>query len=197
MLKWVKANLLKFLAAVIIIFVFCIILIFGFPRNKLLTNDELNTLITEKEIEPILINDIGESYTVIVYEEAKSNERLILIAYKNRWDKINIKQYSFYESNRNNNIDVEYWTIAPYEYNLIGYVGIEILDKDIFNEAQSVEVVLNNGLVMRARFQDSNILLIPAKRNFFWERPMLKTVEIYDSNGNVLDGFYSDAVWNK
>lgn len=125
MFKWAMANHLKFLTAVIAIFVFGIILMFAFPRNKLLTNDELNTLISEKRIEPILINDIGDSYTVIIYKNAKSNERLSLVAYKNRWDKIKTKLYSFYESNRINKVNVEYWTIAPYEYDLIGYVGIE------------------------------------------------------------------------
>lgn len=185
------ANHIKFLVAAMVIFAVGIILIFGFSTNHLLTNDELNTLISERKIEPILINDIGDSYTVIVYKDAKSYERLALIAYKNRWDKIKTKQYAFYESNRINKVDVEYWSIGPYEYNLIGYVGIEIFNKEIFDEARSVEVVLDNGLVMRARFQNSNILLIPAKRKFFWEKPKLETIEIYDSNGNVIDGFYS------
>jgi hypothetical protein len=165
------ANHSKFLVAVIVIFVLGFILTLGFSRNKLLKNDELNALISEKKIDPILINDIGDSYSVIVYNDPKSNERLSLIAYKNRWDKIKTKQYTFYESNRINNVNVEYWGIAPYEYNLIGYIGIEILNRDIFEEARSVEVVLDNGLVMRARFQNSNILLIPAERKYFWEKP--------------------------
>lgn len=191
MKKWVRPNHNKFLVAVIVIFVFGFILMFGFSRNTLLKNEELNTLISQKNIQPILINDIGDSYTVIVYKDAKSNERLSLIAYKNRWNKIKTKQYAFGESDRASKVDVEYWGGAPYESNLIGYVGIEIINKDILEKARSVELVLDNGLVMRARFQNSNILLIPAERKYFWEKPKLKTIEIYDSNGKVLDGFYS------
>lgn len=183
------ANHLR-LFIVMAIIAFVIILIFGCPRNSLLTNAELKSLISEKGISPILTNDIGLSYTVILYKDVKSNEMLELIAYKDRWNKIKTKQYAFYESRRINKVDVEYWSVEPYSYSLIGYVGINILNKDIFDEARSAEVVLDNGLVIRARFQDSNILLIQAKRNFLWEKPKLKKVEIYDDKGNVIHGFY-------
>lgn len=185
----VLTNHLKLLV-VMVILVFVVILMFGLPRNQLLTNDELNTLITEKGINPISTNDIGDSYTDIVYKDEKSNERLELVAYKNRWGKIKTKQYAFYESNRIDKVDVEYWGTKPFSYNLDGYVGIEILNKDILYEARSAEVTLDNGLVIRAKFQNSNILLIQAKRNFLWEKPILKTIEIYNDKGNVIHGFY-------
>ena len=162
-----------------------------FSRNTLLNNKELNTIISEKGIEPILINDIGDSYTVIVYKDSKSNEKLSLITYKNRWDKIIEKQYAFYEPSRSDKVNADYWGVEPYGINLIGYIGIEIQNKDILEEARSIEVVLDNGLVVRERIKDSSILLIPAERKYFWEKPTLKSAEIYDSNGNVLDGFYS------
>ena len=186
----VYANHLKLLVVMVII-VFVIILMFRLPRNQLLTNDELNTLISEKGINPISTNDIGDSYTDIVYKDIKTNEMLELIAYKNRWGKIKTKLYAFYESNRIDEVDVEYWGTKPFSYNLDGYVGIEILSKDILDEARSAEVTLDNGLVIRAKFQDSNILLIQAKRNFLWEKPKLKIIEIYNDKGYVIHGFYS------
>ncbi len=186
----VLANHLKLLI-VMGILVFVVILMFGLPRNQLLTNDELNTLISEKGINPISTNDIGSSYTDFVYKDVKSNEMLELIAYKNRWGKIITKQYAFYKSDRIDKVDVEYWGTKPFSYNLDGYVGIEILCKDILDEARSVEVIFDNGFVIRAKLQASNILLIQAKRNFLWEKPKLKTIEIYNDKGNVIHGFYS------
>jgi len=186
----VLANHRKLLA-VIVVLVFIIILLFEVPRNQLLTNDEISTLITERGINAISTNDIGDSYTVIVYRDGKSNEMLELFAYKNRWGKIITKKYAFYESGRIDKVDVEYWGTNPFSYNLDGYVGIEILSKDILDQARSAELILDNGLVIRAKFQGSNILLIQAKRNYFWEKPKLKTIEILDDEGNVLHGFYS------
>jgi hypothetical protein len=186
----VLKNQLK-LIGVMVILVFVVILMIGLPKNRLLTNDELNTLISKKGINPISTNDIGDSYTDFVYKDAKSNEMLELIAYKSRWGKIKTMQFAFYESNRIDKVDVEYWGTKPFSYNLDGYVGIEILSKDILDEARSAEVILDNGLVMRAKFKDSNILLIQAKRKFFWEKPKLKTIEIYNDKGNVIHGFYS------
>ncbi len=178
------------LLAIVVIFLFIIILIFIFPRNQLLTSNELNTLISEKEIKPISTNDIGNSYTDIVYKDEKSNDRLELIAYKNRWGKVKTKQYAFFKSGRINKVDVEYWETKPFSYDLDGYVGIEILSEDSLGKAKSAEVVLDNGLVVRASFKASNILLIQAKRKFFWEKPKLKSIEIYDDKGSVIDGFY-------
>ncbi len=186
----VLTNHLKLLV-VMVILVFVVILMFGFLITQLLTNDEINKLISEKGIHPVSTNDIGDSYTDIVYRNVHSNEMLELIAYKNRWGKIITKQYAFYKSDRIDKVDVEYWVTEPFSYNLDGYVGIEILSKDILDEAKSAEVIFNNGLVIRAKFQNSNILLIQAKRNFVWEKPKLKTIEIYNDKGNVIHGFYS------
>lgn len=186
----VVAKHLK-LFVVMVILIVVVILMFVLPRNQLLTYEELNTLISEKGIDPISNNDIGDSYTDIVYKDVKSNEMLQLIAYKNRWGKIKTKQYAFYESDRIGKVDVEYWGTKPFSYNLDGYVGINILSKDILDEARSAEVILDNGLVIRAKFKDSNILLIQAKRNFIWEKPMLKSIEIFDDKGKVIHGFYS------
>ena len=63
------------------------------------------------------------------------------------------------------------------------------MNKEIFDEAESVKVVLDNGLVERADFLDSNVLLVPATRKFFWEKPSLETIEIFDDNGKVIHGF--------
>lgn len=65
------------------------------------------------------------------------------------------------------------------------------MSKDILAAAKSVKVVLDNGLVERALFRNSNILLVPATKKYFWEKPLLKTIEIYDENGKVIAGFYS------
>jgi hypothetical protein len=173
------------------ILAFGILFIFLCPRNQLLTKNELNGLISEKGIHPVCINDISNSYTAIIYEDSKQNETVELIAYKNIWGRINTRSYAFYQPSREGKVDVEYWTIEPYRINLLGYVGVEIIDTDIYEKARSVEVTLDNGLVERASFQNSNILLIPAERRFFWEKPKLKTIEIYDENGNVIHGFYS------
>lgn len=186
----VLANHLKLLV-VMVILVMVVIFIFGLPSNQLLTNDELFTLISEQGINAISTNDIGDSYTAIVYKDVKSNEMLELIAYKNRWGKIITKKYAFYESGRIEKVDVEYWGTNPFSYNLEGYVGIIILSKDILDQASSAELILDNGLVIRAKFKGSNILLIQAKRKYIWEKPKLKTIEIYNDEGNVLHGFYS------
>ncbi len=179
------------LKVVMVILVFLVALIFIFPINHLLTKKELNTLISEKGITPISTYDIGYLYTDIIYKDVKSNEMLQLLAYKNRWGKIKTKQYAFYRPNRINKVEVEYWGPNPYSYYLDGYVGIEILSKDILDEAKSAEVTFNNGFVVRAIFQDSNILLLHAKRNFIWEKPMLQTIEIFNDEGNVIHGFYT------
>lgn len=179
------------LIVVMVILSFIVILMFGLPRNQLLTNDELNRLISEKGIYPISTNDIGYSYTDIVYIDVKSNGLSELIAYKNRWGKIKTKQYAFHKSDRIDKVDVEYWGTKQFSINLDGYVGIEILNKDILDQARSVEVTLDNGLVIRAKIQNSNLLLIQAKRNFIWEKPKLKTIEIYNDKGKVIHGFYS------
>lgn len=184
-------NRMMCVLALMVILIFGIIFIILCPRNQLLTNDELNTLISEKGISPICINDIGNSYTAVIYKDSQSNETIELIAYKNMWGRINTRSSNFYQPSREGEIDVEYWTIQPYSYNFPGYIGIEIMDQDIYKKARSVEVILDNGLVERAEFQNSTILLIPAERKFFWEKPKLKTIELYDENGNVIHGFYS------
>jgi hypothetical protein len=186
----VDAKYLKYFVALVIL-IFVVILIFDLPQNQLLTNDELNTLLSEKEITPISTNDVGDSYTVIIYKDEKSNELLELIVYKNSWGKIKTKQYTFYESDRIDKVDVEYWGTNPFSYNLDGYVGIEILNKDMLNEAKSAEVILDNGLVMRAKFHGSNLLQLQAKRRFLWEKPRIKSIEIYNDKGDVIHGFYS------
>ncbi len=65
------------------------------------------------------------------------------------------------------------------------------MSKDILEEAKSAEVTYDNGNVVRAMFHDSNILLVHAKRNFIWEKPRLKTIEIFNDKGNVIHGFYT------
>lgn len=191
MLKQNFNSRLKYIIVLIVILAFGILFIFVCPRNHLLTKNELNTLISERVINPICINDIGNSYTAIIYKDSKSNEMVELIAFKNMWGRINTRSYAFYQPSREGKVDVEYWTIEPYRINRIGYVGIEIIDKDIYEKVRSVEVILDNGLVERASFQSSNILLIPAERRFFWEKPKLKAIELYDEKGNVIHGFYS------
>lgn len=112
MLKWVMVNRLKCISGGIVVLVILVIhsiLILQFPKNQLLNDDELNTLITEIGIEPILINPIGNSYTVILYENVHSNETSQLIAYKNRWNKVRTKGlYGFFNSERANIVDVEF-----------------------------------------------------------------------------------------
>ena len=186
----VDAKYLRYFIALVIL-VIVVILMYELPQNQLLTNNELNKLISEKAITPISTNDIGESYTDIIYKDEKSNEMLELIAYKNGWGKIKTKQYAFYESGRIDKVDVEYWGTRPFSYNIDGYIGIEILNKGMLSEAKSAEVILDNRLVMRAKFQASNILLIQAKRRFLWEKPKIKSIEIYNDKGDVIHGFYS------
>lgn len=176
---------------VMVILVFVAVFVFGLPRNQLLTKHELDTLLSENGINPIVTNDIGDTYTSIVYKDVKNNEILELIAYKNRWGRINTKQCAFYEPDRIDKVEVEYWGRKPFSYSLDGYVAIEILSKDILEEARSAEVILDNGIVLRAKFQGSNILLIKAKRHFLWEKPKIKSVEIYNDQGIVINGFYS------
>lgn len=192
MVKWLMKNRIKAIIAILIFIVMYIILNLQFPRDQLPTEEELQSFIQEKEIEPILISNIGNSYTIILFNDAEINEISEFIIYKNRRNKLEVKRYVFYNSSRINKADVEYWGIEPYGYNLIGYVGIEIMNEEIASKAKSAKVIFDNGIVENASFEGSKILLIPATRKFFWEKPILKTIEIYDDKGVVIHGFYSN-----
>lgn len=194
MLKWVKLNRNKLIIAIIIILSICAILYLQFPGNQLLTDLEVEELIAKRGIEPILINDIGNSYTVIVYKNANSSEASQLLVYKNRFKKVMIKNFAFYKRESYNEMNAIYWSTNTYAYNLIGYVGIDIKNQEILSSAKSAKVILSNGIVEEASFNDSNILLLPSTRRFFWEKPVLQTIEIYDENGKVIDGFYSGGL---
>lgn len=73
MLKWVMVNQSKLLATVIIILIIYSIIRLQFPRNQLLSANEIEILITENNNDPILIKDIGNSYTVILYDDVNNN----------------------------------------------------------------------------------------------------------------------------
>jgi hypothetical protein len=66
------------------------------------------------------------------------------------------------------------------------------MNKEIYDTAKSVKVVLDNGSVESANFSDSPILLIPATKKYLWEKPVLETIEVYDENGTVIGGFYTN-----
>lgn len=66
------------------------------------------------------------------------------------------------------------------------------MNKEFYDTAKSVKVILDNGLVESANFNDSPILLLPASKKYFWEKPVLAIIEVYDENGTVIDGFYTN-----
>jgi hypothetical protein len=190
--KWFIKNRYRLIFAILVLIVVSTILSLQFPGNQLPTEDELQSFINEKEIIPIFISNIGNSYSIILADDAKYNGTNEFIVYKNRRKKLKVKQYDFYESSRANTVDVEYWGQAPYGYNLIGFVGIEIRNDEIASKAKTAKVIFDNGSVEYASFDGSKLLLIPATRKFFWEKPRLETIEIYDVNGVVLHGFYTN-----
>ncbi len=191
MLEWFLKNKMRFLVGLISAIIICSIVRLQFPANQLLSDEELERLISDKGIEPVLISNIGDSYTAILYKDDNRIERLMLIAYKNIWSTVKTKPFAFYTPDRASKVNVEYWSKDPFRYNLIGFVGIEILNKEVFDKAKSVKVVLDNGVVERAYFNNSNILLVPATRKYFWEKPRIEIIELYDDNGKVIDGFYT------
>lgn len=131
MLNWVKVNRLKLIIVTIVILFILVIysmLILQFPKNQLLSYDELKTLITEKGIEPNLINHIGDSYTVILYDDVDNKGNAGLMAYKNRWNNIKTKPFGFDNSEMAGKMNVVFWSTNPKSYNLIGYIGMEIIE---------------------------------------------------------------------
>lgn len=201
MLNRFKVNRFKLFTIaieILLILVIYSILILQFPKNQLLTDDELNTLITEKGIDPTLINHIGDSYTVILYDTEIMYDSVTgkgntgIIAYKSRWNKIKTKPFSFINSESADKVDVKFWSTHPKCFNLIGYIGVEIMNKEIYEAAKSVKVVLDNGLVENAIHSDSPILLLPATKKYFWEKPVIATIEVYNEKGTVISGFYTN-----
>ncbi|HHX61078.1 MAG TPA: hypothetical protein GX707_10260 [Epulopiscium sp.] len=62
-----------------LVIVVCIILYIGYvlqnPANQLLTDVEIQTFIDNKGITPILVQNIGESYTAIIFENDSGSEK--------------------------------------------------------------------------------------------------------------------------
>lgn len=176
-----------------LVIIVCIILYIGYvlqnPTNQLLTDIEIQTFIDNKEITPILVKNVGESYTAIIFEN--NSEKEMYHVFKDKKGVIKEELASFYVPRRAEYIDAEIWGTMPQSHNLIGYVGIIINDDAMAMKAKEAKVILDNGIIESADFNGSNILLLPATRKFFWQNPGLETVEIYGDDNEVLYGFYT------
>ncbi|SNR91857.1 hypothetical protein SAMN05446037_1001415 [Anaerovirgula multivorans] len=115
-----KINKLK-ISIITIILVF-LSFIYIRPNNKLLTNSEIQEFISNKEIQPILVSNIGESYTAIIFKNNDKTEDIMYYVYKDKKNNIREQLYSFYQPSRANQVEVEFWGTRPPNYNLIGYV---------------------------------------------------------------------------
>ena len=178
-----------------LVIIVCIILYIGYvlqnPNNQLLTDIEIQTFIDNKGITPILVKNVGESYTAIIFENDLGSEKDMYHVYKEKKGAIKEELASFYVPGRAEYIDAEIWGTMPQSHNLIGYVGIIINDDTMAMKAKEAKVVLDNGIIESADFNGNNILLLPATRKFFWQNPGLETVEIYGDDNEVLYGFYT------
>ncbi|SNR91838.1 hypothetical protein SAMN05446037_1001414 [Anaerovirgula multivorans] len=61
-----------------------------------------------------------------------------------------------------------------------------IMDEKIASRAVEARVVLNNGVEEVGFFEGENLLLLPATRKYFWQKPTLKIIEIYGENNEKL-----------
>lgn len=172
----------------------CIILYTGYilqnPNHKLLTEIEIQTFIDNKSITPILVQNVGESYTAIIFESGSGSGKDIYSVFKNRRGTIKEKLNSFYVPERAEYIDAEIWGSSQDSYNLIGYVGIIINNEIMATKAKEAKLLLDNRITESLDFNDNNILLLPATKKFFWQKPVLKTVEICSYDNEVLYSVY-------
>lgn len=178
-------SIIKFVIGMLVLLYFLYLL---FPRTEVLSDTEIQSFVEGKGIKPKVICNVGESFTAIIYDN--KNEMSMYSIYKDKKGTIKEKESAFYESQKPFEEKVEIYGTNP-TGNFVGYVTVIIHDKDISMEAEEVTVVLDNKLIETAEFNGNNIVLLAVTKKFFWQRPSLKTVEIFNAAGEVIHGFYT------
>ena len=181
--KWITAILI-----VVILGIVCSIAYNRLnPKEKLLNDNEINSFVQEKDIEPVLIQQVGESFTAIVYRDKESNEEMLYCLYKNRKGRLETQKYLFMPFTAQEADEKVYisGTSAP-SASIEPYLSIVIRDREIYENAYKVTVLYNNGNEETALCGDNNRVILPATRNYFWQKPIFRVITISGKNDEIL-----------
>lgn len=193
MIKIYKKNLSKriiFVIAIIILGVLCVTAYNRFnPVERLLTGEEINEFIQKKDIYPIIIQQVGNSFTAIVYDEQEYNEKILYCLFKNRKGQLQIQKYSFIshweeEEQKDKKIYIS-GTSAP-SMDIEPYLSIIINDKETAQKAYKATVLYDNGKEETVLFENNTIVIVPATRKFFWEKPLFKVITVFGKDGDII-----------
>ena len=153
----------------------------------MLNESEINSFVQEKEIEPVLVQQVGESFTAIVYEDKESNEEILYCLYKDSKGGLQALNYLFMPYVAQDTDEKVYisGTSAP-SANIEPYLSIIIKDREIYENAYKVTVLYDNGNEETVLCRDSNRVILPATRKFFWQKPIFRVITIFGIDEETL-----------
>lgn len=181
--KWIITILITLILGILCFITYNILN----PKERLLNESEINSFVQEKEIEPVLVQQVGESFTAIVYEDKESNEEMLYCLYKDSKGGLQTLNYLFMPYVAQDTDEKVYisGTSAP-SANIEPYLSIVIKDREIYENAYKVTVLYDNGNEETVLCRDNNRVILPATRKFFWQKPIFRVITIFGIDEETL-----------